>query len=141
WKDHASYIAGLGGDLVVVWNDGEVTQYQGIAANKLGSERQLAAPKSIWTHAQTISGGNWTGSGAADLLVRWSDGEFTIYGDVASAGLGQEHRVQAPNELWTHATVTAGRGNGIVVRWSDGEVSYYPDVDGQLHREIQLVAP
>ncbi|MET8756515.1 trypsin-like peptidase domain-containing protein [Lentzea sp. NPDC004782] len=141
WKDHASYIAGLGGDLVVVWNDGETTLYQGIAANKLGSERQLVAPNGTWTHAQTISGGNWTGSGTPDLLVRWSDGEFTIYGDVASAGLGQEHQVQAPNDLWTHATVTAGRGNGIIVRWSDGEVSFYPDVDGQLHREIQLVAP
>ncbi|MET9629271.1 trypsin-like peptidase domain-containing protein [Lentzea sp. NPDC006480] len=141
WKDHASYIAGLGGDLVVVWNDGETTLYSGIAGNGLGSERQLAAPKSIWTHAQTISGGNWTGSGTPDLLVRWSDGEFTIYGDVATSNLSQERQVQAPNDLWTHATVTAGRDHGIVVRWSDGEVSYYPDVDGQLHREIQLVAP
>jgi len=142
WKDHASYIAGLGGDLVVAWNDGEVTLYQGIAANHLGSERQLAAPKSIWTHAQTISGGNWSGTGTPDLLVRWSDGEFTSYGDVASASLGQEHQIQKPNDLWTHATVTAGRGNDIVVRWSDGEVSLYPDVDAAgLHREIQLVAP
>ena len=141
WRDHAAYIAGLGGDLVVVWNDGETTLYQGIAANGIHSERQLAAPNGTWTHAQTISGGNWVGSGTPDLLVRWSDGEFTIYGDVASAGLGQEHQVQAPNELWTHATVTAGRGNAILVRWSDGEVSLYPDVDGKLHREIQLVAP
>jgi V8-like Glu-specific endopeptidase len=141
WRDHASLIAGLGGDLAVVWNDGETTLYQGIAANGIHSERQLAAPNGTWTHAQTISGGNWVGSGVSDLLVRWSDGEFTIYGDVASASLGQEHQVKAPNELWTHATVTAGRGNGIVVRWSDGEVSLYPAVDGQLHREIQLVAP
>jgi V8-like Glu-specific endopeptidase len=141
WRDHASYVAGLGGDLVVVWNDGETTLYQGIAASGIHSERQLAAPNGTWTHAQTISGGNWVGSGARDLLVRWSDGEFTIYGDVATAGLGQEHRVQAPNDLWTHATVTAGRGNAIVVRWSDGEVSLYPSVGGQLHREIQLVAP
>jgi V8-like Glu-specific endopeptidase len=141
WKDHASYIAGLGGDLVVVWNDGETTLYQGVAGNKLGSERQLAAPNSTWTHAETISGGNWIGSGTPDLLVRWSDGELTVYGDVASSGLGQERQVQAPNSTWTHATVTAGRGDDLLVRWSDGEVSLYPDVDGQLHREIQLVAP
>ncbi|MBB5889949.1 trypsin-like serine protease [Kutzneria kofuensis] len=141
WRDHASYIAGLGGDLVVVWSDGETTLYQGIAANGIHSERQLAAPNGTWTHAQTISGGNWVGAGTPDLLVRWSDGEFTVYGDVAAAGLGQEHQVEAPNELWTHATVTAGRGNAVLVRWSDGEVSLYPDVDGHLHREIQLVAP
>lgn len=141
WRDHASYIAGLGGDLVVAWNDGETTLYQGIAANGIHAERQLVAPNGTWTHARSISGGNWVGSGTPDLLVRWSDGEFTIYGDVAAAGLGQEHQVEAPNSLWTNATVTAGRGNAIIVRWIDGEVSLYPDVDGQLHREIQLVAP
>lgn len=141
WRDHASYVAGLGGDLVVAWNDGETTLYQGIAANGIGSERQLVAPNGTWTNARSISGGNWVGSGAPDLLVRWIDGEFTIYGDVATAGLGQEHQVEAPNGLWTNATVTAGRGNGILVRWIDGEVSLYPDVDGNLHREIQLVAP
>jgi V8-like Glu-specific endopeptidase len=141
WRDHASYIAGLGGDLVVVWNDGETTLYQGIAANGIHSERQLAAPNGTWKNARSVSGGNWVGSGTPDLLVRWIDGEFTIYGDVASAGLGQEHQVEAPNGLWTDATVTAGRGNAILVRWIDGEVSLYPDVDGKLHREIQLVAP
>lgn len=142
WRDHAYYIAGLGGDLVVVWSDGETTLYRGIAANGLKSEKQLIAPNKVWTNVRSLSGGNWVGSaGTADLLVRWIDGEFTIYGDVASAGLGQEHQVEAPNELWTHAIVTAGRGDGILVRWVDGEVSLYPSVDGHLHREIQLVAP
>ncbi|KAL2129303.1 hypothetical protein VTI74DRAFT_7965 [Chaetomium olivicolor] len=141
WRDHASYIAGLGGDLVVVWSDGETTLYQGIAANGIRSERQLIAPNGVWKNVRSLSGGNWVGTGAADLLVRWIDGEFTIYGDVFIDGLGQEHQVEAPNDLWTHATVTAGRGDAIMVRWSDGEVSLYPGVDGHLHREIQLVAP
>lgn len=155
WRDHATHIAagrytgnGQRDDLIVVWNDGEVTLYSDIATNKLGSEKQLAAPKSIWTHAQTISGGDYTGSATSDLLVRWSDGELTIYSDVSTGGFGTEHQVRAPNDLWTHATVVAGgafaanqRANDLVVRWSDGEVSLYPAVDTALHREIQLVSP
>lgn len=140
WRDHAQLLAGVGRDLVVVWNDGEVTRYNDVAGNRLGNETRLAAPKSVWTHARSISGGFYTGSGAADLLVRWSDGEVTLYADVAG-GLGQEHRLRAPNDLWTHATVVSGRGNSILVRWSDGKVSLYPSVTTSLQREIQLVLP
>lgn len=142
WRDHASLMACAGTDLIVVWNDGEVSLYGRVEANGLGAERQLIAPNSVWTHARSISAGSYLGSrAAADLLVVWSDGELSIYGQPSVNMLGQEHQVLPPNELWTHATVAAGYGQGILVRWVDGEVSLYPGVDGALHREIQLVSP
>ncbi|KAK4163118.1 trypsin-like serine protease [Cladorrhinum sp. PSN259] len=141
WADHAYYVAGVGPHLCVVWSDGETSLYRGVSANGLSIEQTLIAPNSVWTNVRSLSGGNWIGSTGFDLLVRWVDGEFTIYGDVFDKGFTDEHQVEAPNGLWKNAIVTAGRGNAILVRWIDGEVSLYPNVDGKLHREIQLVAP
>jgi V8-like Glu-specific endopeptidase len=156
WRDHAKLLAagrytsnGKKDDLIVTWSDGEVSLYSDIATNKLTHETQMAAPGSVWTHSETISGGSYTGFGVDDLLVRWSDGEFTLYSGVTPESFGAEFQIQPPNSLWTHATVISGgafadnvMANDLIVRWSDGEVSHYPGVDtAGLHREIMLVSP
>jgi len=140
WRDHASLVSGVGNDLVVVWSDGEVSKYAAIASRALGAETQLAAPGGVWRYAVSISSGQWT-SQLGDLLVRWVDGELSIYSDVVNGGLTRELQIYPPNELWTHATVVAGHKHDIIVRWSDGEVSFYPRVTNSLGQELQLVAP
>lgn len=84
-----------------------------------------------------------------DLIVRWTDGELTLYKDVDQNGFHGEIQVKKPNRLWTHATIL-GAGDytdnrhpdDFLVRWSDGEVSMYPDADETgLNREITLVYP
>ena len=149
WRDHASHIASIRDHLVVVWNDGEVSLYEKPRINKLSKERQLVKPNATWKNVQGLTSGDFTGRGvfAEDLLVRWVDGEVSVYSDVATNGLGAEKQVLKPNDLWTHATVVSGRGSlntGLIVRWVDGEVTHYPfvAVDGSgAGYEYQLVAP
>ncbi|MFF9896323.1 trypsin-like serine peptidase [Streptomyces longispororuber] len=124
-------------DLLVVWKSGEVTLHSGDGKGGFTGGRRLKAPNGTWKHATTLTAGDVTGTGRAGLLVRWSDGEVTLYRDVSAAGLGRETRLAKAGSVWKHATqITAGRFTGnaraddVVVRWSDGEVTLHRDVDG-----------
>ncbi|MFI1363308.1 trypsin-like serine peptidase [Streptomyces griseochromogenes] len=133
-------------DMIVVWTDGKVTLYPGDGQGGFGSGQQLLAANGTWTHAETITAGDFTGSSQFDLMVRWSDGEVTLFGDVGSKGLHQAGtRMIGPNDTWKNATqITAGRfGAGqyvtdLMVRWSNGELTLYTNVGagtfGQKHR-------
>ncbi|GGO54545.1 trypsin-like serine peptidase [Streptomyces lasiicapitis] len=136
-------------DLVVRWSDGEVTLYTNLNRDGFHGEKKLAAPNGTWTHASTMTSGDFTGNDQHDLMVRWTDGELTLYKDIDQNGFHGEVQVKKPNRLWTHATVL-GAGDytenkhpdDFLVRWSDGEVSMYPDADETgLNREITLVYP
>jgi V8-like Glu-specific endopeptidase len=155
WK-HARLMAagdfnGAGhSDLIVVWTDGEVTLYTDDAHGRFVSERRLLAPNSTWTHAETITAGDFTGSNQFDLMVRWSDGEVTLYGDVGAKGLDWTGtRMTGPNPTWQHATqIAAGRFNAstyvtdLMVRWSDGELTLYTNVSaGSFGQEHKLKDP
>ncbi|WP_431045812.1 trypsin-like peptidase domain-containing protein [Streptomyces sp. P1-3] len=133
------------GDLVVVWTDGEVTLYRGDGHGDFSSERRLAPKKSTWTHARTITAGDFGGSAEFDLMVVWSNGEVTLYQDLGSKSLGSEKKMPGKKSDWSHATqIAAGRFNArkyvtdLVVRWSDGELTLYTNVGpgtfGQEHR-------
>ncbi|WP_405886458.1 trypsin-like serine protease (plasmid) [Streptomyces sp. NBC_01384] len=136
-------------DLIVVWTDGEVTLYPGDGQGGFLAEKQLAPPQSIWTHAETITGGDFAGGPLYDLMVRWSDGEVTLYPDVSTAGLGSEVQMAPPGSQWKDAMqISAGQfHNGgyvtdLVVRWVDGELSLYTYVGaGTFGTEHQLLAP
>ncbi|MFC7867689.1 trypsin-like serine protease [Streptomyces murinus] len=133
-------------DLIVVWTDGEVTLYPGDGHGGYGTERRLMAPNSTWKNARTITAGDFTGSDQFDLLVRWTDGEVTLYGDVGSKGLNRAGtRMIKPNATWKNATqISAGRFGStryvtdLIVRWADGGLTLYTDVGagtfGQQHR-------
>ncbi|RNG24089.1 hypothetical protein [Streptomyces botrytidirepellens] len=118
-------------------------------ADNFDKEIRLTAPNGTWTQAETIAAGDFTGADRDDLIVRWSDGELTLYPDVDEKGFHGEVQVKKPNRLWTHATIL-GAGDytenhypdDFLVRWSGGEVSMYPDADETgLNREITLVYP
>ncbi|MFI9720765.1 trypsin-like serine peptidase [Streptomyces sp. NPDC052396] len=150
WK-HAKLMAsgdfnGRGrSDMIVVWTDGEVTLYNSDGHGGFNGERQLVAKDSIWTHAEGITAGDFTGSSQFDLIVRWSDGEVSLYGDVGSRGLNWDGTSmvnpktdKAAAETWKHATqITAGRFNAdkyvtdLMVRWSDGELTLYTNVGAE----------
>lgn len=142
-------------DVLVRWKDGEVSLFYDVGANGLGPSRRelrLASPGSVWQHARLVAAGAF-GAGQArqdDLFVVWSDGEVSLYADIATRGLSAERTLAAPSALWSrHAhALTAGDfdadgwSDDLVVRWTDGELSRYADVGSRgLGRETTLVAP
>ncbi|OLZ65529.1 hypothetical protein AV521_31190 [Streptomyces sp. IMTB 2501] len=156
WK-HATALAtgAFGGnkwpdDVVVTWDDGEATLYWDVDAAGFHTEKKLADPGSVWKYARAITTGDFGGADNNDLMVRWTDGELTVYKDLGISGLGAENQVLAANALWRdHAKViSAGNFGGnswpddLMVRWSDGELTMYGDSSAsQLGKELMLVPP
>ncbi|MGV9259482.1 trypsin-like serine peptidase [Streptomyces sp. NPDC003703] len=137
-------------DMIVVWTDGEVTLYPGNGRGGYDNERQLLAANGTWQHAETVTAGDFTGSNQFDLLVRWVDGEVTLYGDVGSKGLNWDGtQMIKPNDTWRNATqIAAGRFaasqyvTDLIVRWTDGELSLYTNVSaGTFGQEHKLKDP
>ncbi|MGW9079774.1 hypothetical protein [Streptomyces kronopolitis] len=136
-------------DLLVTWDDGRVTLHPEIDTNGVADKAQkvLVNKNTTWPHATQISAGEFTGKKTMDLLVRWSDGEATIYPGVDAAGLQGEINVRPEKSYWTNATVmSAGafvandRADDVIVRWAKGPVSLYPQVDAAgTHQEIKIV--
>ncbi|GHE01125.1 hypothetical protein GCM10010339_19020 [Streptomyces alanosinicus] len=123
------------GDLFVVWSDGGVTLYAGDGKGGFGAEQRLLKANTTWTHARTLAAGDFTGTGHPGLLVRWSDGETTLYPQVGTSGLGREIQMAAPRSAWTNAVqFAAGQFDGgkgstdLLVRWSDGRLTLYTGV-------------
>ncbi len=92
----------------------------------------MAAKDSTWKYAAQITAGRFNAAEyVTDLMVRWADGELTLYTGVSSGTFGQEHQLKARNETWEHATLlAAGEFSGsskwdLMVRWSDGELDTY----------------
>ncbi|MER5465908.1 trypsin-like serine protease [Streptomyces sp. NPDC002668] len=156
WKHAVSITAGRyttgskwTDDLLVRWTDGEVSLYTDVNRDGFHGEKKLAAGDSVFKHASSIAAGDFTGNDQWDLMVRWKDGELTIYKDIDQTGLHGEVQIKKKNDLWTKATVIAAGdytdndfADDFIVRWTDGEVSLYPDADETgLNREITLVYP
>ncbi|MGW4563865.1 trypsin-like serine peptidase [Streptomyces sp. NPDC004561] len=122
-------------DLLVVWSDGGVTLHPGDGKGGFTAEKRLSKPNTTWTHARSVTGGNFTGDARSDLLVRWSDGEVTLYPDVGTGGLGREVQLEKPASVWKNAVqLTAGQFHGaqgatdLLVRWADGKLTLYTGV-------------
>ena len=137
-------------DMIVVWTDGEVTLHPGNGHGGYDTERELLAPNGTWKNAKTITAGDFTGSDQFDLLVRWVDGEVTLYGDVGSNGLDRAGtQMIKPNDTWKNAVqIAAGRFNAsqhvtdLIVRWVDGELTLYTNVGaGTFGQEHKLKDP
>ncbi|MEU2965329.1 transposase family protein [Streptomyces ardesiacus] len=108
--------------------------------------------RALWkNHATIIAGGDFDGTTNSDfdLLVRWSDGELTVYEDLGANSLKRERKLKPANQLWTHSRILVpGEFGGnlweddLFVRWSDGEVTVYGNTQADaLGREYQLVPP
>ncbi|MER5570350.1 hypothetical protein ABT083_29735 [Streptomyces goshikiensis] len=143
-------------DLIVRWNDGEITKYVDVDGAGLHAEEQLAAPNDLWQSAALITGGDFDGDSNDttpnhDLLVVWKSGKVSMYPDVRVGGVRSETVVSTAegNDTWTHARVIAAGEYGmndweddLFVRWSDGEVTMYGNTQASaMGREYVLVPP
>ncbi|MFK4147521.1 trypsin-like serine protease [Streptomyces sp. NPDC004065] len=152
WRDDARLLTGgrfaTGAhrdDLLVDWKDGHVSLFRDLAVNGLKKQTQVVAKNTTWTYATQLATGSFTGKNADDLLVRWIDGETTVYPGM-TAKLPAEIKIRPAKSYWANAgALTAGALTGdttaddILVRWKDGHVSYFTGVDAKgLHTEIQL---
>ena len=100
WR-HATLLAagnftgGANWDVVVRWSDGGLSLYRDASASGVGTETRLRSSNKLWTHAAVMAAGAYTPGGPDDLLVRWSDGETTLYTDTTTT-LGREHMLVPP---------------------------------------------
>lgn len=84
-------------DLMVRWSAGGLDQYVGTTTGGLGSRRPIHGPHGTWTHSVLMTTGRYTADGLTnDLIVRWSDGETTMYRDTRANGLGSERMLVPP---------------------------------------------
>ncbi|WP_051794949.1 serine protease [Streptomyces sp. NRRL S-87] len=134
-----NFTGDAGSDLIVRWSDGELTLYPSVDEKGFHGEIQLLAPDPLWTHAQQMTAGRFSGNSRQDdLVVRWSDGELSLYPDTSERGLGREIKAIAENPTWKHATeIGSGDYTGndnwdLIVRWSDGELTNYQDFAGSI---------
>ncbi|MFJ4326090.1 trypsin-like serine peptidase [Streptomyces tricolor] len=154
WKKAVQFTAGAfrdggGTGLLVRWADGALTLYPRVGTGGLGTGQRLLAANGTWTKAAQLTGGDFGGTAAGDLLVRWADGALDTYAGTSSAGLGPRTRMRGPNGRWQQARVlTAGdflhgrAGDDLIVRWSDGETTLYADTGARaLGTEHPLVHP
>ncbi|MFF3518986.1 hypothetical protein [Streptomyces sp. NPDC002573] len=154
WKDDARLMTGgrftPGGhrdDLLAVWKDGHVSVFSDLAANGLSKQTQIVGKNTTtWPYAGQLTTGSFTGNATEDLLVRWVDGETTLYAGLTGKELPGEIRIRPRNSEWKDAAlVTAGAftantaANDIIVRWNDGHVSLFTGIDAKgLHDEVRL---
>ncbi|MDD9382952.1 trypsin-like serine protease [Streptomyces sp. ZAF1911] len=137
WKPVATLTAGdfTGSgqfDLMVRWEDGRMTLHGDVGSNGLGSVTEMARSGSVWKYATRIAAGRFhAATYVTDLVVRWSDGELSLYTGVGAGTLGREHRLKGPNDTWKGATLLAsGQFSGkqkwdLMVRWSTGALKNY----------------
>lgn len=133
-------------DLLVTFKDGHVAVFDSLATNGLKKQTQIVAKNTTWPDATQLATGSFTGKTTDDVLVRWIDGETTLYPGVSSKTLPGEINVRPRNSDWKDATVlTAGSFTGsstaddVIVRWNDGHLSLFTGVDAKgLHGQVQL---
>ncbi|WP_438297121.1 hypothetical protein [Streptomyces sp. HUAS TT7] len=154
WSRILRFAGDSGSDLIVRWTDGEVTLYPSVAEEGFHGEVRLHKPEpdETWKHATAMTVGRFGGNGKVDdLVVRWTDGEMTIYQNTGTT-LGRQIIAVTPKppqaETWKHAVeigsgdYTGNDGWDLVVCWSDGELSLYTDGDEKgLGKDNPLVTP
>lgn len=136
-------------DLLVRWTDGSLTLFPDVDAQGLHRQIRIVSSGTLWQHEVSMTAGRYTTDDRwpDDLIVRWSDGETTLYRNISSTGPHGTVRLKAPNSTWKHAAslasadFTGTNESDLVVRWSDGSLTLYPDADqGGLHGAVRLRA-
>ncbi|MFJ4527128.1 trypsin-like serine peptidase [Streptomyces nigrescens] len=137
-------------DLVVRWSDAEMTLYTNVDGRGLHAEKQLAKRKNTtWSHARDSVAGNFAATaGDQDLFVRWSDGEVTVYENIAAKGFKAEHRLRPAKSAWRYSNlVTAGafgggtRQDDLLALWPGGKLVMYGDTTAKALGLERLLVP
>ncbi|MDI5983036.1 hypothetical protein, partial [Amycolatopsis magusensis] len=83
-------------DVTIRWSDGRLDLYRDISPAGIGTQKQIAPANELWTHDVAMTAGSYNTNGHPDdLIVRWSDGETTLYADTGD-NLGTEYQLVAP---------------------------------------------
>ncbi|MFH8349923.1 trypsin-like serine peptidase [Streptomyces sp. NPDC018045] len=142
--DHTSYTSQFDDDATWLYR-------QAVADLPLDGKYTMGGA-GTWQHARALTAGRFHSAsvrkGTSDLIVRWSDGEVSLYPGNGAYGFGKDVQL-AKSAEWNKAQVmTAGdfTGDGtgdLLVRWADGKVTLYKDVNetNKLKNAVQLKAP
>ncbi|MFE7121206.1 S1 family peptidase, partial [Streptomyces sp. NPDC057654] len=91
-------------DLLVLWDNGSVSMYTHTSAQGLKGWIQLHdAGKDAWTEAAQLSAGEFTGKKTDDLVIRWKDGDTTIFPGVDTNGFHGRTRIRDVGSPWKNA--------------------------------------
>lgn len=105
-----------------------------------------------WTHARVLTTGRFHTSSVrnnvSDLIVRWSDGELSLYPGDGAYGFGKDVQLVKDKAWQQAAVITAGDFTGdasddLLVRWTDGRLTLFKDVDesNKLTDRVELKGP
>ncbi|MFC5719341.1 hypothetical protein ACFP1Z_03960 [Streptomyces gamaensis] len=139
----------LNNDLLVLWEDGSTSLYPYIDYQGLSGRIQLTQANDAWKNAAQISSGRFSGKKTDDLLIRWKDGDTSLFPGVDDKGFHGRVRIQPTGSSWKSAqalvtglygsSMTDRYNNDILVNWPDGRLVLYPRVDDKgIHGEVQL---
>lgn len=105
-----------------------------------------------WSHARVMTTGRFhtasVRNNVSDLIVRWSDGELSLYPGNGAYGFGKDIQLVKDKAWQQAAVITAGDFAGdanydLLVRWTDGRLTLYKDVNEstKLTHKVELKGP
>lgn len=144
--DHTSYTSQFDDDVFRLYH-----QAVSDAPADTGSGTSLGS-SGTWSHARGMTTGRFhtasVRNNTSDLIVRWSDGEVSLYPGNGTYGFGKDIRL-VKDKTWKQAKlITAGdfTGNGgydLLVCWANGRVTLYKNVNetNKLKNAVELRRP
>ncbi|MFF2923807.1 trypsin-like serine peptidase [Streptomyces celluloflavus] len=144
--DHTSYTSQFDDNVIRLYNQAvsDIPADTGAGAGMGGS--------ATWQHARSITAGRFhtasVRNNTSDLIVRWSDGEISLYPGNGKYGFNKDIQL-AKDKTWQQAKlITAGdfTGNGsydLLVCWSNGSLTLYKNVNetNKLKNKVDLRGP
>ncbi|GAA2920280.1 hypothetical protein GCM10020221_15620 [Streptomyces thioluteus] len=123
---------------LILWENGSTSLQADIHTKKLDGHVQLSEAQKSWENAAEISAGEFTGKKTSDLLIRWKDGETSIFPGVDASYHGPL-RIRMRSRPWKNArTLTTGslhqqrqRRQRRPDQLNNGNLGFYPDVDAE----------
>ncbi|MFJ5681035.1 trypsin-like peptidase domain-containing protein [Streptomyces sp. NPDC093097] len=144
--DHTSYTSQFDDDVFRLYN-----QAVSDAPADTGSGAGMGA-SSTWQHARAMTAGRFHTASvrnhASDLIVRWSDGEVSLYPGNGTYGFRKDIQL-AKHQTWQQANFMAAgdfTGSGsqdLLVSFTNGTVNLYKDVNetNKLKNRVELRGP
>ncbi|MEV5485106.1 MULTISPECIES: trypsin-like serine peptidase [Streptomyces] len=135
------------------FDDDVVRLYDQAVGDAEPDEPNLMGSAGTWQHATVLAAGSFHTASVrddrSDLIVRWSDGEVSLYPGDGKFGFRKDVQLLKKNKDWEQAQViTAGDFTGddtddLFVRWANGRMTLYKDVNetNKLTDAIQLRGP
>ncbi|MFE0187909.1 trypsin-like serine peptidase [Streptomyces sp. NPDC058989] len=146
--DHTSYSSQFDDDVLRLYRQavtGQPSDPDPDTGTSMGSAE-------TWTHARGMTTGRFLTASirnnVSDLIVRWSDGEVSLYPGDGAYGFGKDTQLVKDKAWQQAAVITSGdfTGDGyydLLVRWTDGRLTLYRNVNEKtkLTDKVELQGP